>query len=308
MYTSHTRAVSTGVPRHSGSQREKIMKHLLAAGVFCLLLAATVNAATLPIGRANLAYTVPSDYREGAEEPYLSLRRAAAAASAPAMRIDAMYIDRQAHERFSAGETPFPDRYFFLASLPDLDSATISAADFAHIKQGLAAAPEALSAAPAPHSETPAQGADNADQSAGVTRAWGGILEETAASLSFLLLAEQTIGTGDKAFSLRQAAVSSYLLVGGTVVVVTQYQTIDPTGDAPDLNAAQVDDFKRQALERVRQLNITEGASAGGVMNGSFGKALFGALIGALITYTIMWVRKKLEGKKLKPFPWKGFR
>lgn len=279
------------------------MKHLLAAGVLCLLFAATVSAATLTIGRANLDYTVPADSREGTEEPYLSLRRAAAATSAPAMRIDAIYIDRQAHERFSAGETPFPDRYFFLASLPELDTATISPADFAHIKQGLAAARESFAAAPDPHSETAPQRADNADQSAGNNRSWGGILEESDTSLSFLLLAEQTIGTGDKAFTLNQAAVSSYLLAGGNVVIVTQYQTIDPAGDVP----AQLDDFRREALERVRQLNITDGASDG-IMNGSFGKALFGALIGALITYTVMWVRKKLEGKKLKPFTWKRFK
>lgn len=278
------------------------MKHLLAAGVLCLLCVATVSAATLTIGRTTLTCAVPTDYRAGNEEPYLSLRRAAAEASAPAMRIQAMYIEQQAHERFSAGESPFPDRYFFLASLPDLDKATISVADFAQIKEGLAAAREDL--APASDTPTPPQGAENANQNAGSKRSWGGILEETDTSLSFLLLAEQTIGAGDEAFTLRQAAVSSYLLAGGTVAVITQYQAIDPAGDVP----AQIDDFKRQALDLVRRLDITDSASGSGLMNGAFGKALFGALIGALIAFTVMWIRKKLEGRKMPPLKWKLFR
>lgn len=272
------------------------MKHLLAAGVLCLLVAATVSAATLTIGQTRLICTVPADYREGAEEPYLSLRRSAAEASAPTMRIHAMYIERQAHERFSAGESPFPGRYFFLASLPALDRTAISAADFAHIKKGLAAAPDTPGA-------PPPQGADNAGQRVVTNRSWGGILEETDTSLSLLLLAEQTAGTGDEAFTLRQAAVSSYLLAGGTVAVVTQYQTIDPAGDVP----AQLDKFRRQALDLVRRLDITDGAAGSGLMNGPFGKALFGGLIGALIGFAVMWVRKKLEGRKMHFCNWKFF-
>ena len=276
------------------------MKHVRAVGVFCLLFcllfAVAASAATLTIGRANFTYTVPVDCCEANEEPYLSLRHSAAAA-APAMRIHSLYIERQAHERFSARETPFPDSYFFLASLPDLDKETISVADFARIKEGLAAAKEELAATPDSHETSPQPAGNSKDDETlnGVGKpswrpSWGGIFEETDTSLSFLLLSEQTLG--DEAFTLRQAAVSSYLLVGGTVVAVIQYRSIDPAGDVP----AQLDDFKRQALERVRQLDIS--AASSGIMNGPFGKALFGGLIGALIGFTVMWVRNKLEERK----------
>lgn len=253
------------------------MKHLLAAGFLCLLFAATASAATLTIGQTRLACTVPEEYMEAEEEPYLSMRRSAEA-SAPDMRIHAMYVERKAHERFAAGEA-FPDRYVFLASLPALDGPDLDVADFVEFRQGIAAA--------RPVTPDGTLGSTGEDMGDGDIRE--GIFEETDTSLSFLTLAERTIPAESGAFTLRQAAVSTYLLAGGKVVVVIQYRNLDPAGDAP----ARLDDFRREAPGFVSRLEITPEASGSGVA-GLFGKAIFGLLFGGLVGFTVVWVRKKM--------------
>ena len=267
------------------------MKHFLAAGSLCLLFAATAGATTLTIGRARLVCTVPAEYMEVQEEPYLSMRRSAEA-SAPELRIHALYVERKAHERFAAGEASFPDRYVFLASLPALDRPDLDVADFAEIRQGIAAARPRLTPDATPRSvrEDTRSAAGNQPRDG---MAQGdipeGVFEETDTSLSFLTLAEQTIPGESGALTIRQAAASTYLLASGKIVVVTQYRNIEPAGDVP----AQLDDFRREAPDFIRRLDIAPAASKTGTA-GLLGKALFGALFGGLVGFTVVWIRRKM--------------
>lgn len=74
-------------------------------------------------------------------------------------------------------------------------------------------------------------------------------------SLSFMAVVDQASDAGGRHTVDRQSAISSYLLEQGKVIVINQYQILDPARDMTEqLNAARA-----QARNILKELDIKQG-------------------------------------------------
>ena len=89
----------------------------------------------------------------------------------------------------------------------------------------------------------------------------------------------------------KQAVISSYLLAQGKLVIVNQYQILNPAENVTE----QLGEAKVHAQEILKELNIDHSVPWASYLDSFAGKLVLAALIGGLIGGVVGWVvnRKK---------------
>lgn len=269
------------------------MKKILFACIACLLLAGVAQAASLSIGGESIAYNVPQGYMAGDKEPYLEIRKFLAEISPKDMRILALYVDEESHEKFMDPNNQRLDRYFIISTLRPLADKSLSIKDFAEVKKGIAQAQEQLKTTLKKKVNSLLGKAGDGSLSIGDIDSLG-VFDAGDTSMSFMMALDQVSNAGGRRVVDKQAVVSSYLLSEGKLVIVNQYQLLDPAKNmAEQLSAA-----KAQARKVLEELAIKQGVPWTSYLDTFLGKVLLAALIGGVIGGLIGWLAKRKKKQK----------
>lgn len=266
------------------------MKKILFACAVCLLLAGTAHAASLSIGGESISYTVPQGYLPGDKEPYLSVRKFLAEISPKTMRVLALYVDEESHKKFVDPNGQRLEKYFIISTLRPLADKNLSIKDFAEVKKGITKAQEQLKTTLKKKINSVLGKTGDGSMSIGDIDTLG-VFDSSDTSLSFMAVMDQVSRAGGQREVDKQAVISSYLLAQGKLVIVNQYQILNPAENV----AEQLGEAKADAQEILKELNIDHSVPWASYLDSFAGKLVLAALIGGLIGGVIGWVvnRKK---------------
>lgn len=253
----------------------------------CLCLAATARAETLRIGETDIPYTVPQGYVAGTGETYRGLQEIAAKVQPAGIRILALYADSDSHQKFLAKGGTL-DNFFTLSTNQALEQRTLSRADFAQLRAAITSVVNQKNTEVASEANRLIDNATNGNLALGGME-YQGCTDDSAYRFSCLLLLTQLDRSDGKEHSRRQAALSTMLLSHGKLLMVNQYQLLQPDQD----QAGQMAAFQKQAGRVLEELHIPEGAGGSGFFQGIPGRVLLAAVIGALIVGGLVWAGKR---------------
>lgn len=230
------------------------MRKMLFTFVACLLFASVARAETLVIGDESIAYNVPDGYMAGDREPYISMRDFLTEISPKSMQILALYVNEESHKRFLDPVNQRLEDYFLISTLRPLADRELSVKDFAELKNGLVKAQEKLKTTLKQKANMLLSNAGDGSLSIDAIDGLG-VFDVSDTSLSFMAVVDQASDVGGRYTVDRQSAISSYLLAQGKVIVINQYQILDPARDMTEqLNAARA-----QARNILKELDIKQG-------------------------------------------------
>lgn len=283
------------VPRHPliAGKGKTVMKKILFACAVCLLLAGTAHAASLSIGGESISYTVPQGYMLGDKEPYLSVRRFLTGISPKNMQILALYVDEESHKKFVDPNGQRLEKYFIISTLRPLADKNLSVKDFAEVKKGITKAQEQLKTTLKKKINKVLGKAGDGSMSIGEIDTLG-VFDTSDTSLSFMAVMDQVSRAGGQREVDKQAVISSYLLAQGKLVIINQYQILDPAQNM----AAQLDAAKAHAGEILKELNIDHSVPWTSYLDSFAGKLVLAALIGGLVGGLVGWVVNRKKKKK----------
>lgn len=264
------------------------MKKILCMFVLCLLLSVAAQAETLSIGDESINYTVPQGYMAGDKEPYLGMRRFVTDASPKNMQILALYVDEESHKKLMDSQGQPLERYFIVSTARQLEHKSLKVKDFMEVKKGIVKAQERLKTTLRARINRLLGQASDGSMSVGDIETLG-VFDSSDTSFSFMAVMDQVHHENGRRQADKQAVVSSYLLAQGKLVIVNQYQLLDPARNMTEqLNAA-----KEHARRVLRELNIKEGVSWKAYLDAFPVKVLVGALAGGLIGGLIGWLVRR---------------
>ena len=123
-----------------------------------------------------------------------------------------------------------------------------------------------------------------------------GVFDSSDTSLSFMAVMDQVSRAGGQREVDKQAVISSYLLAQGKLVIVNQYQILNPAENV----AEQLGEAKAHAQEILKELNIDHSVPWASYLDSFAGKLVLAALIGGLIGggHRLGGQPEKEEGRK----------
>ncbi|WP_337432145.1 hypothetical protein [Bilophila sp.] len=262
------------------------MRKILFTLAACLLLATAAQAETLTIGDENIAYNVPGGYMAGNEEPYISVRSFLTEVSPKNVQILALYVNKESHKKFLDPVNQRLEDYFLLSTLRPLVDKELSVKDFAELKKGFIKAQEQLKTALRQKANDMLNNASDGTLGIGAVDSLG-VFDASDTSFSFMAVVDQVSDADGQRTVDKQSAVSSFLLAQGKVIIINQYQILDPSKDM----AQQLDAAKTQAQKILKELGIKQGVPWASYL-GSFPTnillfAVIGGLVGGLIRRTV---------------------
>lgn len=190
----------------------------------------------------------------GDREPYISMRDFLTEISPKSMQILALYVNEESHKRFLDPVNQRLEDYFLISTLRPLADRELSVKDFAELKNGLVKAQEKLKTTLKQKANMLLSNAGDGSLSIDAIDGLG-VFDVSDTSLSFMAVVDQASDVGGRHTVDRQSAISSYLLAQGKVIVINQYQILDPARDMTEqLNAARA-----QARNILKELDIKQG-------------------------------------------------
>lgn len=253
----------------------------------CLCLAATARAATLRIGGTDIPYAVPPDYVSGDDGPYQHLLDLAAKAQPADIRILALYVSADSHQKFLKSKADL-DTFLTISTSGQLEKRTLGPKDFARLRKAI------ISLQSRKKAEVESQAKRLIDSASQGNLGLGGLdflgcSDDGPTRFSCLSVITQLDRADGKEHSYRQAALSTWLLSHGKLLMINQYQRLDPDRD----QSGQVDAFRHQAQEVLKALRMPEDAARTGFFSGTLGRILPAAVVGGLIGGLFTLYRKK---------------
>ncbi len=268
------------------------MKKILFTLVACLLLSVAAHAETLTIGGESISYRVPQGYMAGDKEPYLGMRKFLAGISPKNMQILALYVDEESHKKFMDPQGQRLENYFILSTLRPFADKSLSVKDFVEVKKGVTKAQEQLKTTLKQKINRLLGKAGDGSMSIGDIDTLG-VFDSSDTSLSFMAVMDQVSRAGGRREVDKQVVVSSYLLARGKLIIVNQYQILDPAKNmAEQLGAAKV-----HARKILAELDIKQGVPWISYLDSFLVKVLLAALVGGLVGGLIGWVVKSRKKK-----------
>ena len=171
-----------------------------------------------------------------------------------------------------------------------LRTKNLSIKDFAEVKKGITKAQEQLKTTLKKKINSVLGKTGDGSMSIGDIDTLG-VFDSSDTSLSFMAVMDQVSRAGGQREVDKQAVISSYLLAQGKLVIVNQYQILNPAENM----AEQLGEAKAHAQEILKELNIDHSVPWASYLDSFAGKLVLAALIGGLIGGVIGWVvnRKK---------------
>lgn len=263
------------------------MKKLIFLLLSFIFLSGPVYAEQMTLGEATITYTVPEGYFKAQGQPYTEMRKVLLRVSPREMQIFGLYISKDSDAKLQDGTADGVENYFVLASIRQLKDKVLSVREFTEAKKQLIKIQEQ------------GQAKLRAQANRLVGKGTGGALEisdvkalgpydATDTAISFLSIVDQISRTGTQRTVSHQAAVSTYLLAQGKVVIINQYRQLDPAQNTEE----QLENFKTQARQVVKELHIEQGTPKSS-LNPFLIKALGGAVVGAILGAVFMLIRKR---------------
>lgn len=259
----------------------------------CLLLAGAAQAASLNIGNESISYTVPQGYIAGDKEPYLESRKFLTKILPKDMQLLALYVEEESHKKFTDLKEQRLDRYFIICTLRPWADKTLSVQDFAELKKSVAQVQDQVKTTFKQQINRALGEAGEGNISVGDIDALG-VFDDTDTAVSFMMVVDQVNRAAGRREVDKQAVVSSYLLAQGKLIIVNQYQLLDPAKNmAEQLSAA-----KAQAQKILEELAVKQDVPWTSYLDSFLGKVVLAALIGAVIGGLIGWLSKRNKKKK----------
>lgn len=254
------------------------MRKILFTLVACLLLATAARAETLTIGDKNIAYNVPGGYMAGDKEPYISVRKFLTEVSPKNVQILALYVNEESHKKFLDPVNQRLENYFLLSTLRPLVDKELSVKDFAELKKGFIKVQEQLKTTLRQKANRMLNDASDGSLSIGAIDSLG-VFDVSDTSFSFMAVVDQVSNTDGRRTVDKQSAISSYLLAQGKVIIINQYQILDPAKDM----AEQLNTAKAQAQKILKELGIKQEVPWTSYLGSFPTKILLIAVIGGLV-------------------------
>lgn len=263
------------------------MKKLFFLLFSFIFLSGPVYAEQITLGDATISYTVPEGYFKAQGQPYTEMRRVLLRVSPREMQIFGLYISKESDVKLRDGTADGVENYFVLASIRQLKDKILSVREFTEAKKQLIKTQEQGQAKlRAQANRLVGQGTGGALEISDVKAL--GPYDATDTAISFLSIVDQIVRTGTQRTVSHQAAVSTYLLAQGKVVIINQYRQLDSAQNIEE----QLENFKTQARQVVKELHIEQGTPKSS-LNPFVIKALVGAVVGAILGAVFMLIRKR---------------
>ena len=211
----------------------------------------------------------------GDEEPYISVRSFLTEVSPKNVQILALYVNKESHKKFLDPVNQRLENYFLLSTIRPLVDKELSVKDFAELKKGFIKAQEQLKTALRQKANDMLNNASDGALGIGAVDSLG-VFDASDTSFSFMAVVDQVSDADGQRTVDKQSAVSSFLLAQGKVIIINQYQILDPSKDmAQQLDAAKTqaqpdpqDGKKQEKYDRLRLAPIACGQAEASASHG----------------------------------------
>ena len=255
--------------------------------LYCLCLAAPVRAETLNIGGTDIAYAVSEGYVAGEGPRYAELMKFAARAQSSDIRILSVYVTRDDNAAFLAG-TGGLDAFFTLSTHRQLEKRNLSLGDFVQLRDAVTTVQNQKKAKVESEANRLIDAASNGNLGLGGLE-FLGCADDGPTRFSCLTVLTRLDRSVGKEYSSRQAALTTWLLSRGKLLMINQYGNLDPDQD----RSGQVAAFQTRARRLLDELNIAQGTAGSGLFSGFSGLLLIAAVLGGLVGGVAVAIRKK---------------